>query len=75
MTRLPAGLPKNRGSILDSGKRFFLRPTQLLPSGYPWALSAGAKYPGREVNHSLASSAEVLNAWGYTLIRLYVCMV
>jgi hypothetical protein len=30
------------------------------------ALSVGVKWPGREADHSLPSSAEVKNAWSYT---------
>jgi hypothetical protein len=32
----------------------------------PEALSPQVKRPGREVDHSPPSSAEVKNAWGYT---------
>jgi hypothetical protein len=31
------------------------------------ALSLGVKWPGRVANHSPPSSAEVKNAWSYTL--------
>jgi hypothetical protein len=37
----------------------------------PKALSSGSKRPGHEVDHSLPSSAEVKNAWIYTLIPPY----
>jgi hypothetical protein len=48
------------------------------PSPYPmgiWALSQGIKRPGREVDHSPPSSAEVKNAWSYTsILPQYVFM-
>jgi hypothetical protein len=44
-------------------------------SGYSNSISilSGAKWPGREADHSPVSSAEVKNTWSYTLtpIRLY----
>jgi len=38
-----------------------VEPTQPLIQWVPWV-----KRPGREVNHSLPTSAEVWNAWSYT---------
>jgi hypothetical protein len=51
-----------------------LGPTQPPVQGVPGALSLGVKWPGREADHSLLSSAEVKNAWSYTSIPQYVFM-
>jgi len=39
------------------------------------ALSLGEKRPGREVNHSPQSGAEVTNAWSYASTPQYAFMV
>jgi len=55
----------NIGSIPGGGWEFFsssppaLGPTQPLIQWVPGALSAGVKQPGREVDHSIPSGAEV----------------
>jgi len=36
------------------------------------ALSAGAKRPGREADHSPPSSVDVKNAWNYTFTSPYI---
>jgi hypothetical protein len=41
-------------------------PTQPPIQWVPGALSLGVKWPGREVDHSPPSSAEVKNEWSYT---------
>jgi hypothetical protein len=42
-------------------------PPNLLYCGH-WSSFPGIKLPGREVNHSPPSSAEVKNEWGYTSV-------
>jgi hypothetical protein len=45
------------------------------PASYPmgtWIFSLGVKRPGREADHSPQSSAQVKNAWSYTLNPQYV---
>jgi hypothetical protein len=37
-----------------------------------WALSTGVKRPGREVGHSLPTSAEVKKTWIYTSTLPYI---
>jgi hypothetical protein len=60
----------DRGSILDSSKRFISipqhsdrrwRPSNLLPNGYQAFFSLGVKRPGLEANHSPPCSAEIKN--------------
>jgi hypothetical protein len=51
-----------------------LRPTQPPIQWVAGALSLGVKRPGREVNHSPPSSAEVKNEWSYTSTSQYVSM-
>jgi hypothetical protein len=46
-------------------------PTQPPIQWVPGALSLGVKQPGREVDHSSPSSAEVKNAWSYTSTPQY----
>jgi hypothetical protein len=61
--RFPAGL----GIFLfDTVSGPALGPTQPPIQWVSLALSLGLKQPGCEVDHSLPSSAEVKNAWGYT---------
>jgi hypothetical protein len=45
-----------------------LGPTQSPIRWVPRSLSLGVKRPGRKVDHSPPSSAEVKNAWSYTSI-------
>jgi hypothetical protein len=47
-----------------------LGPTQRPIQWVPGALSLGVKLPGREADHSLPSSAEVMKLWG-SPIRLH----
>jgi hypothetical protein len=52
-------------------------PPTCLYSAYHGDLSPGVKRPGHEVDHSPSPSAEIKNAWSYTLtppIRLH-CVV
>jgi hypothetical protein len=64
-----AGWPRNRGSIHDRNRIFLfstasrstLAPTQPPIQWVPEALSLGVKRPGREVDHSPPSSAEVMH--------------
>jgi hypothetical protein len=39
-----------------------------------WVLSSGLKRPEHEANHSLPSSAEVINEWSYASTTTCVCM-
>jgi hypothetical protein len=44
----------------------FLFATEFRPMGaVEWCLSVGVKHPGREVDHSPPSSAEIKNVWSY----------
>jgi hypothetical protein len=47
----------------------------LLSNGVPGALSPGVKLPGREADHSLATSSEVKKMWIYTPTHPYAFMV
>jgi hypothetical protein len=49
-------------------------PTQPPTQWVPGALSLGVKRPGREVDHSPPSSAEVKNAWSYISTPQYAFM-
>jgi hypothetical protein len=53
-----------------------VRYKEIAPASYPirTAPSAGIKRPGREADHSLATSFEVNNMLTYTSTPLYVCM-
>jgi hypothetical protein len=51
-----------------------LGPTQPPIQWVPGASSLGVKRPGREVDHSAPSGAEVKNAWSYTSTPQYVFM-
>jgi len=53
-------------SVLPKMSRPALGPTPASSS-----LATGVKRPGREVNHSLQSSAEVKNNWSCTFIPPY----
>jgi hypothetical protein len=55
--------------IIQTG--FEVHPTPI--QWVPWALSPGVKWPGREVDHSPPTSAEVKKMWIYTstLIHLH----
>jgi hypothetical protein len=54
--------------------RTALGPTQPPIQWVPGALPLGVKRPGREVDHSPPSSAEVKNEWSYTSITPYASM-
>jgi len=51
-----------------------LGPTQLPIQLVPGTLPLGAKCPGREADHSPASSAEIKNVWSYTSTPQYAFM-
>jgi hypothetical protein len=51
-----------------------LEPTQPPIQWVPGALTPGVKRPGREADHSLPTSAEVKNTWGYAPFPQYVFM-
>jgi hypothetical protein len=51
-----------------------MRSTQPPIQWVPGALSAGVKRPGREVDHSPPTSAEVMKMWIYTSAPLYAFM-
>ena len=76
MTRLDAGRLKNRGSIpvrakeLESSPKRPDRPwypASLHNPKLPQILSQWLKRPGREVDQSLPSNSEVMNAWKHSL--------
>jgi hypothetical protein len=46
-------------------------PTQWIP----WNSFSGIKQPERESDHSVSSSAELMNTWSYASIILFVFMV
>jgi hypothetical protein len=50
-------------------------PTQPPIQWVTEAISLGVKRPGRKADHSPQSSAEVKNAWSYTLLAQYAYMV
>jgi len=50
-----------------------LRPTEPPIQCVPGVLSLGVKRPEHEADHSLPSSAEVMNAWSYTS-TLPICL-
>jgi hypothetical protein len=52
--------------LFTTVSRQALEPTQPPIQWVPRALSLGIKWPGREADHSLPSSAEIKNAWSYT---------
>jgi hypothetical protein len=49
--------------LFTTASRTALEPTQTPIQWVPGALTLGVKRPGREADHSPASSAEVKNAW------------
>jgi hypothetical protein len=53
-------------SLFANESRPALEPTSLLSKGHRRAVCSGIKRPGREVDHSSLSSAEVKNAWSFT---------
>jgi len=75
VTRLRTGQSRNRRSIPGSSKRFMSsakRPDWLWVShrifnGYRQPFPPKVKRPGREYHHSNSFSADVKNAWSYTL--------
>jgi hypothetical protein len=60
--------------LFTTASRTALGHTQPSIQGKPGALSLGVKRPGREVDHSPPSGAEVKNAWSYTSTPQYVFM-
>jgi hypothetical protein len=71
VTRLRAGRP-GITFFFAATSRPNLRPTHPPTQWTSWALSTGVNWPGREDDHSSASSAEVENAWSYTSTNQYV---
>jgi hypothetical protein len=73
-TKLWAGRPRSRSSSPSRVKNFLfsksstpaLSSTQPPIQWVPGALSPGVKWPGREVDHSPPTSAEVKKLWIYT---------
>jgi hypothetical protein len=70
VTKLPAGRPKNRGSITGMGKMFISSPKTgcgahqaFYQMGTMDPPLPGRKRPGREVDSSPPSTAEVTNDW------------
>jgi hypothetical protein len=63
-----------RGKIflLSTSSKPDLGPIQPPIQWVPGVLSPGAKWPGREVDYSPPTSAEVKNAWIYTFTPPYV---
>jgi hypothetical protein len=57
---------EDRGSIPGGGREIFPFATQPPIKWEPRALSPGVKRPGREADHSPASSIEFKNTWCYT---------
>jgi hypothetical protein len=51
--------------LLTTASRPALGPTQPSIQWVTGAFTSGVKWPGRETDHSLPSSAEVKNAWSY----------
>jgi hypothetical protein len=49
--------------LLSLSSKPVLGPTQFPSQEVPGALSPGVKRPGRKVDHSLPTSAEVNNTW------------
>jgi hypothetical protein len=60
--------------ISFTASRTALGPTQPPIQWVSEALYLGVKWPGREVDHSPPSSAEVKNAWSYTSTPQYAFM-
>jgi hypothetical protein len=62
--------------IFSSSHPYWLcGPPNLLSSEYWEALSPGVKQLGREVDHSLPTSAEIKKMWIYTCTPPYTSMV
>jgi hypothetical protein len=80
VTRLPAGqlgFDSRQGHgifLILTASRLALGPTEPPAQWETGALSPGVEMPGREADHSPASSAEVKNAWSYTSTLPYVLM-
>jgi hypothetical protein len=60
--------------LFSESSRPALRSTQPPIECVPGTLSLGVKRPGREVDHSLPTSAEVKKMWVYTSTPLYAFM-
>ena len=56
---------EKRFSVLHNHANQFWGPYNLLFNGWQCSFP-GAKWPGREIDHSSPYSAEVKNEWGYT---------
>jgi hypothetical protein len=56
-----------RGSIPRRGEGATDPPIRWVPSSFP-----RVKWPGRDVEYSLPSSAEVKNGWSYTSAPVYI---
>lgn len=69
MTRLQAGQPRNQGSVLGSGKRFF---SGSHPAPSPKGMEV--KCVGREADHSPPWSAKLKNVWSCSSILPYIFM-
>jgi hypothetical protein len=71
------GFESRRGMVIflfTTASTTALGPTQLPSQWISGALSLGVKRPGRELDHSPASSAEVKNAWSYIPLPQYSFM-
>jgi hypothetical protein len=68
--RVPVG-----ARIFSTSFRPALGSTQPPIQWVPGALSPGVRRPGRETNHSPATSAEVKKTWVYIFTPLYALMV
>jgi hypothetical protein len=67
--RVPVG-----SIIFSTSSRLAQRPTQPPIQWVPAHLSPGVKRPGREVDHSSRTSAEIKKIWIYTSTPLYAFM-
>jgi hypothetical protein len=56
-----------RGSVPRRAKGTTESPNRWVPGSFP-----GIKWPGRDVEYSLPSSAEVKNGWSYSSAPVYI---
>ena len=62
----PSGAGRALGSSLGRDKRFFSSSSEVHPASYTigmWFFLSGAKWPGRDADHSSPSSSKIKNVW------------